>query len=660
MAIILGLVTVNEKDILEVDAIPSAGGGTAAPVGSLAMYNQFVRESSRFTFSQAGSFYDVSGAAKAVQVYSFPSSGRYFWFFVSDGANVQTDPALVGTGHMVSILSADTSAQVATKLFTAVALLSTLFSTVNGTPSVVDITNVAGGDVADSSVSGSAAALSVLAQGSEIGRQYIKIGSSDTAWDAVSTVTTSGVKQGTFLRLPIYDTSPDGYSIDDIVQQNSQNIDVAIQAQPSRSTAIEYRIPNPGDAISTADFILSEGAQTKNGNMTFTNNVIVGGDLTVNGSLTYLNSTQTQITDKLITLNKGGAAASAGGAGFEFEENSLITGYLKVAADRNGFEMLAPNSAFKNDLDLSSLTADRVQRFADTGGTFAMRPTATPFVANQIAYGQDANNLVSEAGFEYNPTSNVLSVPSITISGLGLGVVHSSASGVLSSSPVVLTSEVSGVLPIANGGTNSSTALVNDRLMYSSAGAVVEYPALVAAQVYFGAPTTGLPAQDVQLYWDNTNKRLGIGGSGSPARKLDVVGSSLFQGALKIADSAFPKANWEAAQSQVSTTNATITAAATVAVPADSIMLIEARITGRRTSGAGSAGDAASYVRTARFKNVAGTVTMLNLQTDYTSEDVAQWDGTMVASGVNAVVNVKGLASTNVDWTVTYFTQVLS
>lgn len=660
MAIILGLVTVNEKDILEVDAVPSAGGGTPAPVGSLAMLSSFIRESSRFTFSQPGSFYDVSGAAKAVQVYSFPSAGHYFWFNVTGGSNTQTVPALVGVGHQVDILSADTSAQVATKLFTAVALLSTLFSAVNGTPSVVDITNVDGGDVTDASVSGSATALSILAQGSEIGRQYIKIGSSNTAWDAVSTNTTSGVKQGTLLRLPIYDTSPDGYSVDDVVQQNGQNIDVAIQAQPSRSAAIEYRIPNPGDAISAADFILSEGAQTKNGNMTFTNNVIVGGDLTVNGSLTYLNSTQTQITDKLITLNKGGAAASAGGSGFEFEENSLIAGYFKVAVDRNGFEMFAPNVAFKNDLELSSLSADRVQKFADTGGTFAMRPTATPFVAKQIAYGQDANNLVSEAGFEYDPTSNVLTVPSITISGLGLGVVHSSAGGVLSSSPVVLTSEVSGVLPIANGGTNSSTALNNNRLMRSAGGSIVEYSALVPAQVYFGAPTSGLPAQDIALYWDNTNKRLGINGAGSPSRALDVTGSSLFQGAVKIADAAFPKANWEAAQSQVSTTNATVTAAATIAVPADSIMLVEARITGRRTSGAGSAGDAASYIRTARFKNVAGTVTMLNLQTDYTSEDVAQWDGTMVASGVNAVVNVKGLASTNVDWTVTYFTQVLS
>lgn len=39
MAAILGRITVNGKDILEVDADPAAGGGTVAPIGSLAMYD---------------------------------------------------------------------------------------------------------------------------------------------------------------------------------------------------------------------------------------------------------------------------------------------------------------------------------------------------------------------------------------------------------------------------------------------------------------------------------------------------------------------------------------------------------------------------------------------------------------------------------------------
>lgn len=39
MAIIIGLITINEKQVLEVDALPGAAAGTAAPRGSLAMFD---------------------------------------------------------------------------------------------------------------------------------------------------------------------------------------------------------------------------------------------------------------------------------------------------------------------------------------------------------------------------------------------------------------------------------------------------------------------------------------------------------------------------------------------------------------------------------------------------------------------------------------------
>jgi hypothetical protein len=591
--------------------------------------------------------------------------------------------------------------------------------------------------------------VAVWQDGLDVGRMYLKIGPNDVDWDKVSTTSTSGVGLGSYLRMPIYDTNASGYHIDDTVAQNGNNIDVAIQAQPSRSAAIEYRIPNPGDAITTADFILSEGAQAKNGDMTFNNNVVVQGDLSVNGSLSFLNSTQTQIKDKLVTLNQGGGLASAGGSGIEFAEaiqataasaganagsiftasatgplgNGVIvtvvdstpgvpgvvtvsqvgsavtidlvgnvgvsqatlasagltlvslngvnliatevfpatsggagsiTAYIKMSADRMGFDVLASATSFVEKLSSASLTASRVAKFADTSGTFAMRPDATPFAAKQIAYGLDANNLVSEAGFEYDAGTNVMTVGSVTISGLGLGVVHSSAAGVLSSSAVVLTSEVSGVLPVANGGTNSSTALNNARIMVSVGGAIVEHSAMVANQVYFGAASTGLPAQSANLFWDITNSRLGIG-TITPSRSLDVASTSLFQGAIKLAVAAAPLANFEMLQSQVLTTNASQTPIASVAIPLGETVLLKAKIVGKRTGGAsGAVGDSAAYERTAKFKNIGGTVTIANLQSDYTSEDQVAYNATMVVSGTNASIEVKGAANNDMSWTVTY------
>jgi len=50
-----------------------------------------------------------------------------------------------------------------------------------------------------------------------------------------------------------------------------------------------------------------------------------------------------------------------------------------------------------------------------------------------------------------------------------------------------LTTHVSGILPVANGGTNSSAALNNNRIMVSSGGAIVEAAALTNGQILIGS-----------------------------------------------------------------------------------------------------------------------------------------------------------------------------
>lgn len=77
------------------------------------------------------------------------------------------------------------------------------------------------------------------------------------------------------------------------------------------------------------------------GDLSVAGNVTVAGNLNVQGAVTYLETTNTEIKDKLITLNKGGLTESAGGAGLEFEEAGAITGYIKVSADRLGYDLEA-------------------------------------------------------------------------------------------------------------------------------------------------------------------------------------------------------------------------------------------------------------------------------------------------------------------------------
>lgn len=133
-----------------------------------------VKQVTKFTFSQLGSFYDVTGPAKAIQLYDDSATAFYFWFSVTGGMHTQTDPGLSGTGVEVVISQGDTatSAQIATEFYTAVNSSGpgTFFTATNGTAGQVVVTNADGGVLpTPNMVSGNAAALSVVTPGANIG-----------------------------------------------------------------------------------------------------------------------------------------------------------------------------------------------------------------------------------------------------------------------------------------------------------------------------------------------------------------------------------------------------------------------------------------------------------------------------------------------------------
>lgn len=82
------------------------------------------------------------------------------------------------------------------------------------------------------------------------------------------------------------------------------------------------------------------------------------------------------------------------------------------------------------------------------------------------------------------------------------------ASGLTSVASIDLTSDVGvSVLPIANGGTNSSTALTNDQLMFSSGGSIVELGAISTGQFVVGS---GSAPSIVTMSGDVTVDALGV------------------------------------------------------------------------------------------------------------------------------------------------------
>lgn len=70
-----------------------------------------------------------------------------------------------------------------------------------------------------------------------------------------------------------------------------------------------------------------------------------GSQVNLQGDVNILNSTILEVDNPLILVNKGGPVDSAGGAGLEVEEDNVVTGYDKVAADRLSWELKAPGRA---------------------------------------------------------------------------------------------------------------------------------------------------------------------------------------------------------------------------------------------------------------------------------------------------------------------------
>lgn len=129
------------------------------------------------------------------------------------------------------------------------------------------------------------------------------------------------------------------------------------------------------------------------------NDLVVQGDLTVNGTTTTIDSQTLVIEDNLITLNKGGAVSSGGGAGIEIEENGVATGYIKSAADRAGFEFNAPANDFIGSLDFTATSTMTINGNLDVEAASAINQDVTTDAIPQFA-GLDLDgdlNMVTQA-----------------------------------------------------------------------------------------------------------------------------------------------------------------------------------------------------------------------------------------------------------------------
>ncbi len=268
-----------------------------------------------------------------------------------------------------------------------------------------------------------------------------------------------------------------------------------------------------------------------------------GTTVSIQGTTIYENTPVLQVVDPLITVNKNGGAGSGGLAGIEIEEASSITAYVETSADRNSWTFKAPATAGVATITPGSggITLDQSSHSPVTLTAVGSSPNANgASLSGQALTLQPADNTnpgVISAGTQNIPGSknflataaflnganvstgnlnvtstistNTIDTPSVsqtltignslagnvtlgrsgqtvTVNTLVTGPVRAT-SGALSTGNTSLATEVTGTLPIANGGTNSSTGLNNDRHIVSSGGAIVETAAATNGQLLIGS-----------------------------------------------------------------------------------------------------------------------------------------------------------------------------
>jgi hypothetical protein len=155
------------------------------------------------------------------------------------------------------------------------------------------------------------------------------------------------------------------------------------------------------------------------------------------------------------------------------------------------------------------------------------------------------------------------------------------------------------------------------------------------------------------------NGHVGIGPGTTPSAALHVAEQTLGNEVFRVESVATnDDPNYRVFQQRATTTDATQTTLQTITLAASMTYLIEARVIARRTGGAaGTAEDAAAYIVTGVFKNVAGVATLVGTLNVVFAEDQAAWDGTMDATGADVRVRVTGAANNNVVWHVTTLLQ---
>jgi hypothetical protein len=231
-----------------------------------------------------------------------------------------------------------------------------------------------------------------------------------------------------------------------------------------------------------------------------------GSIVNIQGTTAYQDVTNLQVTDKLITVNKGGAAASGVGSGIEIEENAIITGYVKTSADRNSLEIKNPNQT-----GIASITTDGDSFTVDK--TIAKGPT-TSSDNRLVRMDGTTGRLIQQSGIVVDDSDNVTNINDLTatgtISGGDLSVTNLDATNITLDNDNGVVKAVAGALSasaLVNADVDAAAAIAESKLALDVATAtlntninnhIADAADAHDASAISVVPTGNLAADDVQ------------------------------------------------------------------------------------------------------------------------------------------------------------------
>lgn len=202
-------------------------------------------------------------------------------------------------------------------------------------------------------------------------------------------------------------------------------------------------------------------------------------------------------TNSAAALNNNRVIQSSGGA---IVEAPAITASRALVSDANGIPthttttateigyLNGVTSAIQTQLDakLASATAASTYQPLDADLTALAALASTGLVARTAANTYAERTLTAgSARVSVSNGNGVSGDPTVDVDEAELNLAN--IGGELD-----VTSQVTGALPVANGGTNSNTALENNRIMQSSGGAIVEAAAITAGRALV-SDANGIP-----------------------------------------------------------------------------------------------------------------------------------------------------------------------